>query len=167
MASETPNNGRNRRRKDSWWDGQCTALALILAALLLVLCGILLKQGRMPWQQGEKTEAEAVSESGGAAEIPGGSMEASSGAESAGVPGGAEGESSESSSGAEESSAEERKTLDMTDMDTFLARAKSHGFTITSMNFQDAWNLDLERLVRCSLHVYRDGRLVPFCANYL
>ena len=67
----------------------------------------------------------------------------------------------------EESSAEERKTLDMTDMDTFLARAKSHGFTITSMNFQDAWNLDLERLVRCSLHVYRDGRLVPFCANYL
>ena len=67
----------------------------------------------------------------------------------------------------EESSAEERKALDMTDMDTFLARAKSHGFTITSMNFQDAWNLDLERLVRCSLHVYRDGRLVPFCANYL
>lgn len=119
MASETPNNGRNRRRKDSWWDGQCTALALILAALLLVLCGILLKQGRMPWQQGEKTEAEAVSESGGAAEIPGGSMEASSGAESAGVPGGAEGlpaegstegGTGESSSGAEESSAEESST---------------------------------------------------------
>ena len=119
MASETPNNGRNRRRKDSWWDGQCTALALILAALLLVLCGILLKQGRMPWQQGEKTETEAVSESGGAAEIPGGSMEASSGAESAGVPGGAEGlpaegstegGTGESSSGAEESSAEESST---------------------------------------------------------
>ncbi len=64
-------------------------------------------------------------------------------------------------------SAEEGAVPDMTDMDTFLARARSHGFTITSMNFQDAWNLDLERLVRCSLHVYRDGRLVPFCANYL
>ena len=64
MASETPNNGRNRRRKDSWWDGQCTALALILAVLLLVLCGILLKQGRMPWQQGGGAGAETAAESG-------------------------------------------------------------------------------------------------------
>ena len=119
MASETPNNGRNRRRKDSWWDGQCTALALILAVLLLVLCGILLKQGRMPWQQGGGAGAETAAESGGAAEIPGGSMEASSGAENAGVPGGAEGlpaegstegGTGESSSGAEESSAEESST---------------------------------------------------------
>ena len=118
MASVTPNNGRNRRRKDSWWDGQCTALALILAVLLLVLCGILLK-GRMPWQQGGGAGAETAAESGGAAEIPGGSMEASSGAESAGVPGGAEGlpaegstegGTGESSSGAEESSAEESST---------------------------------------------------------
>jgi len=39
--------------------------------------------------------------------------------------------------------------------------------TITAMAFQDAGNIDLERLRRCSLHVFDDGRLVPFCAYYL
>ena len=70
------------------------------------------------------------------------------------------------------------------DMDAFLDRVKSHGFTITAMAFQDAWTLDLERLRRCSLHVYtpspaintsdfageevyKDGRVTPFCARYL
>ena len=56
---------------------------------------------------------------------------------------------------------------DMDSFDGLLARIKSHGFTITAMAFQDAWNLDIERLRRCSLHVYRDGRIVPFCANYI
>jgi 7,8-dihydro-6-hydroxymethylpterin dimethyltransferase len=56
---------------------------------------------------------------------------------------------------------------DYGDMDSFLARIKSHGFTITLMAFQDAYTLDLERLRRCSLHVYRDERIIPFCANYL
>ncbi len=46
-------------------------------------------------------------------------------------------------------------------------RAKSHGFTITSMAFQDAGNLDIERLRQCSLHVYKDGKHIPFCAYYL
>ena len=33
---------------------------------------------------------------------------------------------------------------------------------------QDAWNLDLERLKDCCIHVMtRDSRLVPFCAFYL
>jgi uncharacterized radical SAM superfamily Fe-S cluster-containing enzyme len=33
------------------------------------------------------------------------------------------------------------------------------------MAFQDAWNLDLERLKQCHLHViHPDGRLIPFCA---
>jgi uncharacterized radical SAM superfamily Fe-S cluster-containing enzyme len=53
------------------------------------------------------------------------------------------------------------------DMDAFLGRIKSHGFTITAMAFQDAYTLDSERLRRCSLHVYRDGRVIPFCARYL
>lgn len=53
------------------------------------------------------------------------------------------------------------------DMDAFLNRVKTHGFTVTSMAFQDAGNLDLERLRRCSLHVFKKGRFVPFCANYL
>ena len=61
----------------------------------------------------------------------------------------------------------EEAGLDMTDMESFLKRARSHGFTITSMAFQDAGNLDIERLRQCSLHVYRDGRKIPFCANYL
>jgi len=56
---------------------------------------------------------------------------------------------------------------DMRDMDGFLDRVKSHGFTVTAMAFQDAGNLDLERLRRCSLHVFQDGRFVPFCAYYL
>jgi len=56
---------------------------------------------------------------------------------------------------------------DMTDMDSFIRRVKSHGFTITAMAFQDAMNLDIERLRRCSLHVYDEGNLKPFCAAYL
>ena len=53
------------------------------------------------------------------------------------------------------------------DMDYFLQRVKSHGFTVTAMAFQDAGNLDLERLRRCSLHVFDNGKIVPFCAHYL
>ena len=53
------------------------------------------------------------------------------------------------------------------DMMSFLKRIKSHGFTVTSMAFQDAWNLSLERLRSCSLHVYDDGKIVPFCSYYL
>ena len=56
---------------------------------------------------------------------------------------------------------------DMTNMEEFLQRARSHGFTITSMAFRDAGNLDIERLRQCSLHVYKEGKLVPFCAYYL
>lgn len=56
---------------------------------------------------------------------------------------------------------------DLHDMDAFLGRARSHGFTLTAMAFQDAGSLDLERLQRCSLHVYDRGRFVPFCAHHL
>lgn len=52
-------------------------------------------------------------------------------------------------------------------LDGFLRRVKSHSFTITAMAFQDAGNLDVERLRRCSLHVYDNGRHIPFCAYYL
>lgn len=64
-------------------------------------------------------------------------------------------------------STQERAETDYTDMDTFLGRVRSHGFTITAMAFQDAHTLDIDRLRRCSLHVYRDGKLIPFCARYL
>ena len=56
---------------------------------------------------------------------------------------------------------------DLRNLDYFSGRVKSHGFTVTAMAFQDASNLDLERLRRCSLHVFDEGRFVPFCAYYL
>jgi uncharacterized radical SAM superfamily Fe-S cluster-containing enzyme len=52
--------------------------------------------------------------------------------------------------------------------DVFTARARTHTFCISGMAFQDAWNLDLERLKDCYIHtVSPDGRLVPFCAYNL
>jgi uncharacterized radical SAM superfamily Fe-S cluster-containing enzyme len=57
--------------------------------------------------------------------------------------------------------------LNLADMEQFAARVKSHGFTITAMAFQDAATLDIARLRQCSLHVFEEGRHVPFCAYYL
>jgi len=56
---------------------------------------------------------------------------------------------------------------DYQDMTIFLSRVKTHGFTITAMAFQDAYNLDIDRLGRCSLHVANGDKIVPFCARYL
>lgn len=47
-------------------------------------------------------------------------------------------------------------------------RILSHSFCVSGMAFQDAWNIDLERLQRCCIQVARPGgRLVPFCAYYM
>ena len=56
---------------------------------------------------------------------------------------------------------------DVTDMDVFLKKVRSQSFTLSCMPFQDAMNLDAERLRHCSLHVYRQGKLIPLCAEYL
>ena len=56
---------------------------------------------------------------------------------------------------------------DLSNMDYFVSRVSSHGFTITSMAFQDAGNIDIERLRMCRLHVAKNGKLIPFCVNYL
>ena len=49
-----------------------------------------------------------------------------------------------------------------------LERAKSHTLCISGMAFQDAWNIDLERLRQCCIHVVVPGKkLIPFCAYYL
>ena len=68
---------------------------------------------------------------------------------------------SDSSPGTEDSSA--------SGLDRYLNRIRNYGFSITCMAFQDAWNLDLERLKKCSVHVFdgRTKRLVPFCAYNL
>lgn len=52
--------------------------------------------------------------------------------------------------------------------DIFLERKRTHSFFVSGMAFQDAWNLDLERLRDCCIHIASpDGRLVPFCAYNL
>ena len=53
------------------------------------------------------------------------------------------------------------------DFDTFLYRIRHGSLTLSAMAFQDAENLNIERLHRCSLHVYNNGKIKPFCANYL
>jgi uncharacterized radical SAM superfamily Fe-S cluster-containing enzyme len=63
---------------------------------------------------------------------------------------------------------DERSTgIDVASLDAFLA-AHRHSFCISGMAFQDAWNLDLERLRECFIHVVApDRRIVPFCAYNL
>ncbi len=40
--------------------------------------------------------------------------------------------------------------------------------TIGGMAFQDVWNVDLERLKNCTIHIINPGgKLVPLCAKYL
>ena len=51
------------------------------------------------------------------------------------------------------------------DFERFLRLAKRGNFTVSAMAFQDAENLDLERLRSCCIHVISPERkLVPFCA---
>jgi hypothetical protein len=54
------------------------------------------------------------------------------------------------------------------DLDVFLQEVATRSLTISAMAFQDADNLDLERLRGCCISVVSgDGRLVPFCAYNL
>jgi uncharacterized radical SAM superfamily Fe-S cluster-containing enzyme len=56
----------------------------------------------------------------------------------------------------------------LSSMEIFLDRIKSYSLCISGMAFQDAWNIDLERLQRCCIHIIADEKkLVPFCAYYL
>jgi uncharacterized radical SAM superfamily Fe-S cluster-containing enzyme len=55
--------------------------------------------------------------------------------------------------------------ISMGQWDVLLERARTHRLSISAMAFQDAWNLDLDRLRDCCIHVVaQDGRMVPFCA---
>lgn len=54
------------------------------------------------------------------------------------------------------------------DLDTFLDRATNYSLTISCMVFQDAWNLDMERLRDCCISIMSpEGKLIPFCAYNL
>jgi uncharacterized radical SAM superfamily Fe-S cluster-containing enzyme len=58
--------------------------------------------------------------------------------------------------------------INISSLDVFLDRVKSHTLAISGMAFQDAWTLDLDRLRECNVLVFNpDGRLIPFCAYNL
>lgn len=49
-------------------------------------------------------------------------------------------------------------------LDDFIARARQHLFSISAMAFQDVWNITLDRVRDCCIHVMSpDGTLIPFC----
>lgn len=50
----------------------------------------------------------------------------------------------------------------------FTTRTLTHSFSITGMGFQDVWNIDINRLKGCCVHVVTStGDLVPLCAFHL
>ncbi|MGC7872021.1 radical SAM (seleno)protein TrsS [Desulfosporosinus sp. SYSU MS00001] len=52
--------------------------------------------------------------------------------------------------------------------DNLIQQLKTYAFSLSGMAFQDAWNLDLERLKNCCIHVVSpEGKLIPFCAYNL
>jgi uncharacterized radical SAM superfamily Fe-S cluster-containing enzyme len=53
-------------------------------------------------------------------------------------------------------------------LDDFLNRVENYSLCISGMAFQDAWNIDLERLRECFIHVFgQDNSIIPFCAYNL
>lgn len=61
-------------------------------------------------------------------------------------------------------SAIESQETPSSDWDRILEGLKQHAFSISAMAFQDVWNVNLERVKDCCIHVVtNDGRLIPFC----
>jgi len=59
-------------------------------------------------------------------------------------------------------------TPNVASLDAFLDRVDRYSLCVSGMAFQDAWNLDLERLRECFIHVVSpDNRVIPFCAYNL
>ena len=58
--------------------------------------------------------------------------------------------------------------VDVESLDAFLRDVQSRTLSISGMAFQDAWNLDLQRLRECFIHIVSpDRKLVPLCAYNL
>ena len=67
--------------------------------------------------------------------------------------------------GAIHSNSGENDVYDLSDWDQLIQNMQRNSFSLTAMAFQDAWNLDLERLRRCRVHVAtKDRKLIPFCS---
>ena len=46
--------------------------------------------------------------------------------------------------------------------------SQTHSLAVSCMLFQDAWNIELDRLKQCHVHVVSpEGKLIPFCAYNL
>jgi len=67
-----------------------------------------------------------------------------------------------------EPSATSAGTAPLLSLDEFLAQARQRTFAVSAMAFQDVWNLDLDRLRDCCIHIMTpQGKLAPFCAYNL
>ncbi len=67
-----------------------------------------------------------------------------------------------------ENAAQKDEEMSLGDWDVLLERSRTHMICISAMVFQDAWNLDLERLRDCCIHVVsNEGKIIPFCAYNL
>lgn len=52
--------------------------------------------------------------------------------------------------------------------DNLIQQLKTYAFSISGMAFQDVWNIDIDRLKHCCIHVVSpEGTLIPFCAYNL
>jgi hypothetical protein len=52
----------------------------------------------------------------------------------------------------------------LSDWDKILNTIQNNTFSLSGMAFQDAWNVNLERVRDCCIHVSTvDGGLIPFC----
>jgi hypothetical protein len=64
--------------------------------------------------------------------------------------------------------ADKTENIPLGGWDEFLDRIHTWSLCISGMAFQDVWNLDLDRLRDCCIHVVDPlGRLIPFCAYNL
>jgi hypothetical protein len=70
--------------------------------------------------------------------------------------------------GTESKPAECAESMRIESLDAFLEQSRKQSFCISGMAFQDAWNIDLERLRDCFIHVVGEAEgIVPFCAYNL
>ena len=52
----------------------------------------------------------------------------------------------------------------LSDWDKILSAIANNAFSLSGMAFQDAWNVNLERIRDCCIHVSTvEGKLIPFC----
>ncbi|MBN1838687.1 MAG: radical SAM protein [Campylobacterales bacterium] len=59
---------------------------------------------------------------------------------------------------------QQAKEEKLSDWDKILNAIANNTFSLSGMAFQDVWNVNLERIRDCCIHVsMADGRLIPFC----